>query len=163
MSTVPASDRDEGRFSRLPERLRPRTSEDPGLGQLRLIETTVLVLVGLILLIATVNDLSRQATVNERLVADLQTWRAYTGHNYHSVSIDQELLGSQTKREVVCGNTAPGAPKATTQICLVIWGPQVGGRRTIHGGWMLPAKAEDERALRYGCFGDEYVRSLCPR
>jgi hypothetical protein len=163
MSEPAATNREDPRFSRLPRPLRPRTSEDPGLGQLRLIETTVLVLVAVILLIATVNDLSRQATVNKRLVADLQTWRAYTGHSYHNVSIDQELLGSRTQREVVCGNTAPGAPKATTQICLVIWGPQVGGRRTIHGGWMLPPKAEDERALRYGCFGDEYVRSLCPR
>jgi hypothetical protein len=163
MSASAASDHDDPRFSRLPERIRPRTSEDPGLGQLRLIETTVLILVGLLLLIATVNDLSRLATVNKRLVADLLTWRAYTGHNYHNVSIDQELLGTQTQREVVCGNTSPGAPKATTQICLVIWGPTVDGKRTIHGGWMLPPKAEDERALRYGCFGDEYVRSLCPR
>ncbi len=163
MSAGASREHEDPRFSRLPGRLRPRTSEDRGLGQLRLIETTVLVLVGLILLIATINDLSRQATVNKRLVADLQTWRAYTGHNYHNVSIDQELLGSRTQREVVCGNTAPGAPKATKQICLVIWGPQVAGRRTIHGGWMLPPKAEDERALRYGCFGDEYVRSLCPR
>jgi hypothetical protein len=163
MSASTTPDREDPRFSRLPASLRPRTCEDPGLGQMRLIETTLLILVGLVLLIATVNDLSRQATVNERLVADLQTWRAYTGHDYHNVAINQELLGSQTQREVVCGNTAPGAPKATTQVCLVIWGPTVGGRRTIHGGWKLPPKAEDERALRYGCFGDEYVRSLCPR
>jgi hypothetical protein len=161
MSTTTAQEREDPRFSRWPARLRPRTSEEPGLGQMKLIETTVLILVGVILLIATVNDLSRQATVNRRLVADLQTWRHYTGHHYHSVSIDQELLGSQTQREVVCGNTAPGAPKATTQICLVIWGPTVAGMRAIHGGWMLPPQAEDERALRYGCFGDEYVRSLC--
>ena len=162
MSTSAAT-RDEGVFSRLPERLRPRSSEEPGTGQMRLIETTLLVLVAVLLTIATVNDLSRQANINHRLAADLKTWRTYTNHNYRNVTVDQELLGTATGREVVCGNTRPGAPKATTQVCLIVWGPIVNGRRTVHGGWYLPAKAEDERALRYGCFGDEEVQELCPR
>jgi len=162
MST-PATEPDEGAFSRLPERIRPRRTEAPGTGQMRLIESTLLVLVALVLLIATVNDLSRQATVNKRLVADLKTWRTYTGHNYKNVTVDQELLGSSSGREVVCGNTKPGELKGTTQICLVVAGPIEGGKRTIQGGWYLPPKVEDERALRYGCFGEEEVLEKCPR
>jgi hypothetical protein len=129
-----------------------------------LIESTLLVLVAVLLTTATVNDLARQTGVNDRLIADLRTWRAYTGHDYRNLSISQELLGpTSSQREVVCGNTTPGAPKANIQICLAIWGPTVNGRRTIHGGWYLPAKTEDDtRSKRYGCFGE---RSLgrCPR
>jgi hypothetical protein len=146
----------------LPGWLRPRAAEVPGSGQLRLIETTLLVLVGVLLAVATVNDVVRQTNVNHRLIADLRTWRAYTGHGYHNLSIEQELFGAHSGREVVCGNTSPGAPKARTQLCLAIWGPVVDGRRTVHGGWYLPARSEDVRAQRYACFGPA-SRGICPR
>jgi hypothetical protein len=155
-----------GRWERLPERLRPRTHErasgrNPG--DMWLIETTLLVLVGLLLAIATVNDVARQRSVNGRLIADLRTWRHYTGHDYRNVEADQELLGVSSQKEVVCGNTSPGAPQATTQICLMVWGPVVNGTRTIHGGWYLPAKVEDDvPGERYGCFGPA-AQGLCPR
>jgi hypothetical protein len=129
---------------------------------MRLVETTLLVLVGVLLAVATVNDLVRQTHVNHRLIADLRTWRTYTGHAYHNLSIEQELFGRSSQREVVCGNTSPGAPKARTQLCLAIWGPVVGGRRTVHGGWYLPPKVEDVRADRYGCFGAG-AEGICPR
>ena len=93
------------------------------MSQLRLIETTLLVLVGLLLALATVNDLVRQTHVNDRLIADLSTWRHYTGHDYRELSPDQKLLGEASKREVVCGNTQPGPQYARPQICLEIWGP----------------------------------------
>ena len=129
-----------------------------------LIETTLLALVGLLLATATVNDVIRQRNVNERLIADLHTWRTYTGHDYRNLTVSQELLGpTSAQREVVCGNTTPGAPKANIEICLAIWGPTVNGRRTIHGGWYLPAKSDDDtRHLRYGCFGSG-SRGMCPR
>ena len=147
---------------RLPGWLRPRALELPGSGRLRLVETTLLLLAGLLLAVATVNDVVRQTQVNQRLIADLRTWRAYTRHDYHNLSIDQKLLGETSQREVICGNTSPGAPKARTQLCLAVWGPVVNGRRTVHGGWYLPAKAEDLRAYRYGCFGPA-SRGVCPR
>jgi hypothetical protein len=153
----------EGTVSeRLPRALRPRSVELSGSGRTRLVETTLLVLAGLLLAIATVNDVGRQTHVNERLIADLATWRVYTGHDYHNLTFDQKLLGEHTQREVVCGNTSPGAPKARTQLCLAIWGPVVDGRRTVHGGWYLPPKAEDLRSYRYGCFGPA-SRGICPR
>ncbi|HEV2923841.1 MAG TPA: hypothetical protein VGW98_07395 [Solirubrobacteraceae bacterium] len=150
------------RFSRLPAWLRPRGRELPGSGRLRLVETTLLVLLGLLLAIATVNDVIRQTHTNHRLIADLATWRVYTGHAYHNLSIEQELFGTASQHEVICGNTSPGAPKARTQLCLVIYGPISGARRTVHGGWYLPPKVEDVRGDRYGCFGAA-SRGMCPR
>jgi hypothetical protein len=163
MSGPPPAKADPGPWSRLPERLQPRSRELPGSGSQRLVETTLLLLVGLLLAIATVNDVVRQTGVNHRLIADLSTWRGYTGHYYRNVGVDEELLGSTTHRDVVCGNTTPGAPKARVQICLVMTGPIHGGRRRVSGGFYLPPKTENNlRAYRYGCFGS-VTKGLCAR
>ncbi|MEA2152062.1 MAG: hypothetical protein QOI18_295, partial [Solirubrobacteraceae bacterium] len=69
-------------WQRLPPGLRPRDADQPGRGRLWRVETIVLLLAGLLLLIATVNDVVLSAHTNHRLVADLRTWRDYTGHNY---------------------------------------------------------------------------------
>ena len=136
-----------------PAWLGPRTVELKGSGSLWLIETTLLVLVGVVLATATVNDVGRQVGINHRLIADLKTWRQYTGHDYQNIAINQETLGASTQREVLCGNTSAGPPKGRTQICLAIWGAVVNGRRAVHGGWYLPPRSEDVPSLRYGCFG----------
>jgi len=160
MSNPPVTG-ERGSGGGLPAWLRPRDAEAAGTGRMRLIETTVLILVGVVLAVATINDLARQTGVNQRLIADLATWRAYTHHAYRNLSVDQEVFGSASKREVVCGNTSPGAPKARIQLCLVLGGPVVGGRRTVQGGWYLPPRVEDERADRYACFG-EGAAGACP-
>lgn len=150
-------------WSWLPPALRPLERERAGTGSRRLAETTLLLLAGLVLAVASVNDLVRETHVNERLIADLRTWRGYTGHDYRNVSVDQELLGTATKRDVTCGNTSPGAPKTRTQICLVMTGPVRHGRRHVAGGWYLPPNQEqDVRERRYGCFGS-ITQGLCPR
>lgn len=148
----------EGRSGRLPAWLRPGAAgsrERPGGtgGRLWRIETVALVLVGLFLAVATVYDLARQTATNHRLIADLRTWRHYTRHDYHNISVDQLTFGLASHKEILCGNTSPGPPGARTQICLAIWGPVVGGLRTVHGGWYLPPYHRDEPANRYGCFG----------
>ncbi len=153
---------EQARWRWLPESLRPRTVELAGTGSMRLVETTLLVLAAVLLAVATVNDVGRSVSVNHRLVADLRTWRHYTGHGYHNISIDQQTFGLDTKREALCGNTSPGPPEARTQICLAIWGPVVNGRRTVHGGWYLPPRSVDLPANRYGCFGPAAV-GMCPR
>jgi hypothetical protein len=166
---------DGGRWQRLPSWLRPRAAEpehrragesepaDAARGRLWRMETYALVLVALVLAVATVNDLARQAGINHRLVADLHTWRHYTAHDFRNLSVDQETLGANNQREVICGNTGAGAPGSTSQICLAIWGPTVHGRRTVHGGWYLPPYYQDLRSDRYGCFGAADLRHLCPR
>jgi cell division protein FtsL len=133
------------------------------MSRVRLIETTLLILLGLLLAAATVNDVVRQTHTNQRLIADLRTWRDYTRHDYHNLSIEQTVFGERSQREVVCGNTTPGAPKARVQICLAIWGPVVDGRRAVHGGWYLPPNTEENlRRDRYGCFGPASA-GLCLR
>jgi hypothetical protein len=127
-----------------------------------LIEVAVLLLAGILLATATVNDVVRQVHVNHRLDADLRTWRAYTHHDYHSLSVSQDVHGLST-REVVCGNTSPGTPKERIQLCLQITGPVRDGRRTVSGGWYLPARAEDLARYRYACFGPAVSEERCPR
>ena len=147
----------------LPPVLRPREQgSGESSGRRWLIETALLLALGVFLLVATINDLSRQQGVNSRLNADLRTWRAYTGHDYQNLLVDTQLLGATSKREVVCGNTSPGAPKAETQICLLIWGPIANGQRPVHGGWYLPPRSEDVQRLRYGCFGPDGRRYCLP-
>jgi hypothetical protein len=152
----------DSRWEWLPARLRPREVELKGRGELRLIETTVLILVGLVLAIATVNDLVRQTHINNRLDADLRTWREYTHHDYQNIAIDQETLGLGSDREVLCGNTSAGPPGSRPQLCLAIWGPVNDGLRTVHGGWYVPPYLPDIPAKRYGCFGAA-GQGRCPR
>ncbi len=144
----------------LPAWLRPLDAEQPGLRRTRLIETTLLLLAGLLLAIATVDDVVLQTHVNHRLVADLNTWRAYTGHDYHNVSPERDIFG-HTTRDFVCGNTVPGPPKERTQICLVMTGPVIHGRRAVHAGWYLRPKTEDLLRYRYACFGSAAQQGLC--
>lgn len=132
------------------------------MSQLRLAETTLLILFGLLLAIATINDVVQQTHVNHRLVADLATWRAYTGHDYHSVGVEQDIK-RHTANDVVCGNTSPGGPNQRTQLCLRMSGPAANGRRQVTGGYYLPPRGEDQRRLRYGCFGSALQDELCPR
>jgi hypothetical protein len=150
------------RWRRLPARLRPRESELPGSGRTRLIETTLLVLAALLLAIATVNDVVLQSKVNHRLVADLGSWRSYTGHNYRDLSIEQDFH-RHTNRDVVCGNTTPGPPGERVQVCLLMVGTVVDGRRTVRSGWYLPPKARNLPVNRYGCFGPPTAGWPCPR
>lgn len=140
----------------------PRDSEQRGLGSLRLAETTLLILFGVLLAIATVHDVVQQTRVNHRLVADLATWREYTHHDYKSVAVEQDIKG-HTTNEVVCGNTSPGGPKQRTQLCLRVGGPVRAGRRQVTGGYYLPPRSEDLRRLRYGCFGSALLAGSCPR
>jgi hypothetical protein len=132
------------------------------MSRVRLIETTLLVLGALLLATATINDLAREVKINKRLIVDEHVWRAYTGHDYANLTTQQTIFGERSQKDVVCGNTSPGAPQTRTQLCLAIWGPVVDGRRAIHGGWYVPAYAEDERKERYGCFGAD-VEGLCAR
>jgi hypothetical protein len=141
---------------------RPERRERRERGDLRAAETTVLLLVALLLVIATVNDVVRQVHVNERLIDDQKTWRAYTHHDYHNLEVSQNYTEHFT-REVVCGNTSPGEPKQRIQLCLVVTGPVVHGRRHVSGGWYLPARAEDQPSARYACFGSAPSEFECSR
>jgi len=149
-------------WARLPEPLQPRQTERRGRGELRLIEATLLVLAFLLLAVAVVNDVVRETHVNQRLTADLRSWRALTGHyRYHNISDEQDLT-NHTTRDVLCGNTQPGPPGAWPQICLIMTGPiRRDGTRASHGGFYLPPYKPDLAANRYACFGSALREDLC--
>jgi len=163
MSNAPNSPANalERRLDRLPESLRPRERQARGSGRLWRVETIVLLAVGLLLAIATVNDVVLDTHVNHRLNADLLTWRVYTGHHYKNVATEQDVI-HYTTTGVVCGNTTPGPPKQRIQLCLQMTGPVVHGYRAARGGWYLPPRAEDLHRYRYGCFGPPKAQVQCP-
>lgn len=146
--------------ARLPEWARWRDEERRGLGSLRLAETTILILFGVLLAIATVNDVAQQTHVNHRLIADLRTWRVATGRDYHNLIVSQDLQG-HTTRDTVCGNVSPGAPKERTQVCVTLVGAQVKGEREITGGFYLPPLSENTPSKRYACFGAAVAAESC--
>ncbi len=157
---APSAQPQGGGWERLPERLRPRTRERRGRGDLRRVESTLLVLAFVLLAVATVNDVVRQIHVNQRLSVDLHTWRTVTGNDLKNISIEQDLKHYST-REVLCGNTASGPPGTQPQVCLIITGPTVRGLRTASGGFYLPPYFQDKRVNRYACFGTAVREHLC--
>jgi hypothetical protein len=159
MNEAPATPA-EGIWRRLPEWARPLDQERHGLGSRRLAESTILILIGLFLAVATVNDVVLQTHVNHRLSADLLTWRTVTGHDYVNLATEQDVKTYST-RDTVCGNVSPGAPGERAQICLVLDGAVVSGTRSISGGYYLSPYKVDIRANRYKCFGLAAESDLC--
>jgi hypothetical protein len=129
-------------------------------GELRRIESTLLVLAFLLLAVATVNDVVLSTHTGGRITADLRAWRTLTGHDYHNISVQQDLQ-THTTHDILCGNVAPGPPGALPQICLIMTGPIVHGTRASHGGFYLPPYTPDKRAYRYACFGSAARDRLC--
>jgi hypothetical protein len=146
--------------SRLPGWARPLEHERSGRGELRLIETTILVLAGILLAVASVNDVVLQTHTNHRLIADERTWRELTGHDYKNIAAEQDVKHFTT-RDVVCGNTSAGAPESVPRVCLIVTGAVRHGRRAVHGGYYLPAYVQDLSRNRYGCFGTAVSERLC--
>jgi hypothetical protein len=146
--------------ARLPEWARPRESERQGLGSLRLAESCILILLGALLALATINDVVRQTHVNHRLVADLRSWRLVTGHDYRNLSVEQDVKRHST-RDTVCGNISPGGPKERTQVCVLLSGPVISGRRAVSGGYYLPPQIVDLARNRYACFGSSAQAGVC--
>ena len=150
--------------------LGPRSEERRGRGELRFIETAVLVLVGIVLIIATANDDRRSVHIGTRLDADLESWRATTGAWFHNPFIEQDIK-TYTTRDVVCADLVEGKPEGYPphpQVCLVFTGPVHDGRRTARGGYYLVASGTDvhEPVLdypqyRYACFGSAVEERLC--
>ncbi len=156
----PAAAPAHGIWGRLPEWARPLEHERHGLGSRRLAETTILILIGVFLAIATVNDVVLQTHVNHRLSADLLTWRTATGHDYVNLATEQDIK-THTTRDTVCGNVSAGAPGERAQICLNMVGAVVAGMRSVSGGYYLSPYRPDLYGNRYGCFGLASQQGLC--
>jgi hypothetical protein len=125
------------------------------------IETVVLVVLGLFLAIASLNDLVWSVDDNTRLVADQMTWRHYTNRDYYNVSAGALVTGQPT--DISCANSSPGPPGERRQICILMVGPIKDGLRTVTGGFQLPARTGDFPRNRYGCYGSATAQHLCDK
>jgi hypothetical protein len=140
-------------------------ADGPSNQDLRLIETAVLLVAGLVLAVATVNDIGRSVHITERIKLDQHTYR-YVMHTQRGVvtSIRKVSVtpGSTTKIDVACSPPA-GGPRGSS--CLVIGGPArgVGAQhlRTVEGGYRLLPGSRNLYVARYGCFGVSARQRLC--
>ncbi len=152
-------------LQRLPEPIRPR-ARDRESHRRRRVEMIVLVVVAIVLAVGTIYDATRAVGIDYRLSADIETWRQITGIPLKEVSIEQDMKHF-TKHDVACGNIpeagkhGEGKPGARTQLCLVMIGPIVKGRRETHTGFFVPPKESDQSVTRYGCFGSPMTRYPC--
>ena len=155
------------RTERLRDLLGPRREERRGRGELRFLETALLLLVAVVLLVATVNDVHRQVHIGTRLAADLESWKALTGVPFHNPFIEQDIK-TFTTRDVVCADLTKGKPEGKPQACLIFTGPVHNGRRVARGGFYLIARGTDVHQpvldrpqYRYACFGSAIAEHLC--
>jgi len=141
---------------------RPQRERDPASRDVRTIESTILVLIGLLLAVAVVYDVVHQVRLNTRESADRATWRTFAHVSDVKTRLDVRTLERGTT-DFVCRSTSTVAAIAAHQLrlCLMISGPIVDGRRHIDGGYYIPPQTSDRYAYRYGCFGLPAQRALC--
>jgi hypothetical protein len=157
MSTSPARARALGLPAWAAPRNPPGDGRDPAGPSLRMIETAILILVGLVLTVAVAWDVVRQTHVNVRTAADRATWRAYAHRDLHNKTLTVRTLLRGTT-DFTCGPPVRGA---TNRLCLMMVGPTHVSRRTVAGGYYVPLKRQDRFIVRYGCFGLAASRHLC--
>ncbi|HEX2702317.1 MAG TPA: hypothetical protein VHM72_02660 [Solirubrobacteraceae bacterium] len=145
---------------RLPAWLAPRAEDSPK-RRLWRVETIALIIVGLVLAVAAINDVFYSVHASARLVADQNTWRHYTHRDYFNVSAGPLVVGMS--EDLSCANATPAPPGERTQICILLDGPVVNGLRSVVGGWRLPARTGDFPAARYDCYGAGAAKALCPK
>lgn len=126
------------------------------------IETAVLLAIAVLIAVATVYDLTREVKVDNRLTADIETWREVTGLHNEEVAIEQDLASYST-RDTACGDVVDSTAKnnSSSRICLMLVGPVAGNRRRAIGGFYLPAYLPIGPHDRYGCFGSTIAERFC--
>jgi hypothetical protein len=153
----------ERRLARLPSWLSPLDSEDRQDGprrRRRRIETIVLLVVAAVISVASVYDLTREVKVDNRLTADIETWRQVAGIHDEEVAIEQDLDFYST-RDTACGNLVESKSIASFRLCLMLGGPVVNNRRRVLGGFYLPPYLSIGPNDRYGCFGTTVSEHFC--
>jgi hypothetical protein len=145
---------------RLPAWLAPRDSQPQGRGRRRRIEAAILLAIALLIAVATVYDLTREVKVDNRLTADIETWRGVTGIHDEEVAIEQDLA-SYTTRDTACGTVKEDKYAISPRLCLMLAGPVNGNRREVLGGFYLPPYLPIGPNDRYGCFGSTVAEHFC--
>lgn len=151
-------------LSRLPAALRPQDSEvqerEPVRRRRRRIELIVLVLLAGVISVATVYDLTREVKVDDRLTADIETWRQVTGIHDEEVAVEEDLASYSTV-DTACGNLVEDKKVVSSRVCLMLKGPVVNNRREYVGGFYLPPYLPLGPNDRYGCFGSTVSERFC--
>ncbi len=124
------------------------------------IETAVLLAIAVLIAVATVYDLTREVKVDNRLTADIETWREVTGIHDEEVAIEQDLA-SYTTRDTACGTVNEDKYAISARVCLMMAGPVNGNRREALGGFYLPPYLSIGPNDRYGCFGSTISERFC--
>lgn len=146
---------------RLPPRLRPLAQGRPASRRRWRVEVALLAVVAAVIAVAVVYDVTRAVSINYRLTADIETWRHLTDLNLKNVSIETDTKHF-TKHDMACGNNVPGKrPGTRTQICFMMVGPIVKGRRETRAGFFVAPKLGDVPRNRWGCFGTAARQHLC--
>jgi hypothetical protein len=149
-----------GLLGRLPAWLGPRDSEPQGRGRRRRIEAAILLAIAMLITVATVYDLTREVKVDNRLTADVETWRAVTHIHDEEVAIEQDLASYST-RDTACGTVNEDKYEISARVCLMLAGPVNGNRRKVLGGFYLPPYLPIGPNDRYGCFGSTVSERFC--
>lgn len=124
------------------------------------IETFVLGLVGLLLVVATLFDTTRQVRIDRRLHADLVSWHLVTGSRDPAAFAETDTRHG-TSTDVVCGRVPPTYRTLRYFACLIFQGGlRDDGSRPVTGGYYLMGSLHDHRWIvrdrapdRYGCYG----------
>lgn len=124
------------------------------------IETALLLAIAALVTIATVYDLTREVKIDNRLTADIETWRGVTGIHDEEVAIEQDLASYST-RDTACGNFNPNKYAISARVCLMLSGSVNGNHRQVLGGFYLPPFLPLGPNDRYGCFGSTVSEHFC--
>lgn len=150
-------------LARLPAWLRPADSEQQAARparRRRRIEAIVLVVIAALVSVATVYDLTREVKVDDRLTADIETWRQLTRIPDEEVAIEQDLASYSTV-DTACGDIEEPKRWASARVCVMMDGPVVGNRRHVMGGFDLPPSVPLGPNDRYDCFGSTVSERFC--
>jgi hypothetical protein len=150
----------ESWFSRLPSWLRPLEEAPQRKGRRWRIETVVLLVLALVISVATVYDLTREVKVDNRLTADIETWRHVAEIPDEEVAVEQDLTSYST-RDTACADVIESKTRVSVRLCLMLDGPVSGNRRKVLGGFYLPPYLSLGPNDRYGCFGSTVGEHFC--
>ena len=92
------------------------------------IETIVLLAIAALITVASVYDLTREVKVDDRLTADIETWREVTKIPDEEVAIEQDVASYSTN-DTACASVVESKSKPSVRVCLMMEGPVVNNRR----------------------------------
>lgn len=127
---------------------------------MRRAEALILVLLAALIALASVYDLTREVKVDNRLTADIETWREVTGIQDEEVAVEQDHASYST-RDTACGNLKENKFEISARMCLMLTGPVNDNRRKVLGGFYLPPYLPLGPNDRYGCFGSTVGEHFC--